>query len=213
LDICAQKGWDVVRRPTIGRAILHGQDLSYALCLPLTEPRVQGDALESYNRLADGLLSALQILGLEPNRTRPYYGDQGPPGPVGFDGAADTDFDVSIGQRKLVNSSQWRSGQALLQQGSFPLTGDPALIAEGLWFDYPGQRIAMVNRLGYRATTLELMIGRKVPLQEAAAVLIQGFSQALNLTFETHDLTEKEKARVQQLRAERYTNENWFKLI
>jgi lipoate-protein ligase A len=57
------------------------------------------------------------------------------------------------------------------------------------------------------------MIGRKVPLQEAAAVLIQGFSQALNLTFETHDLTEKEKARVQQLRAERYTNENWFKLI
>jgi lipoate-protein ligase A len=213
LDSCREQGWDVVRRPAPGRAMLHTADLAFALCLPLTDPRAQGDAAESYQLLAEGLLTTLKLMGLEPNRTRPYYEDSGPPGPVGFDGPAETDFDVSIGQRKLINSGQWRTDRALLQQGSFPLAGDVAQIADGLWFDYPGQKIAVVNRLGYRATTLELMIGRDVPFDETAAVFIQGFSDALNLTFETGHLTEKETARAQQLRAEKYTSESWYKRV
>lgn len=213
LDGCREQGWDVVRRPTPGRAILHTAELAFSLCLPLADPRAEGDAAESYVHLAEGLLTTLKLMGLEPNRTRPYYEDSGPPGPVGFDGPAETDFDVSIGQRKLINSSQWRTGQTLLQQGSFPLSGDVTHIAEGLWFDYPGQKIAVVNRLGYRATTLELMIGRNVAFEEAAAVFSQGFSEALNLTFETSQLTEKETARAQQLRAEKYTSESWFKRV
>lgn len=212
-DSCQEQGWDIVRRPTPGRAILHTADLAYAICLPLNDPRAEGDAAESYEKLAEGLLTTLKIMGLEPNRTRPYYNDGGPPGPVGFDGPAETDFDVSIGQRKLINSGQWRTGQTLLQQGSFPLSGDVAQIADGLWFEYPGQRIAMVLRLGYRATTLELMIGRDVPFEEAANDFIRGFSEALNLTFENSVLTEKETAHAQQLRAEKYTSESWFQRV
>jgi lipoate-protein ligase A len=221
LDNCREQGWDVVRRPTSGRAILHAADLAYSICLPLSEPRAgengpangSASGSQSYEKLAEGLLAALTNLGLEPNRTRPYYNDGGPPGPVGFDGPADTDYDVSIGQRKLINSGQWQSGQALLQQGSFPLAGDVAQIADGLWFDYPGQRIAMVLRLGYRATTLELMLGRDVPFEEAAAVLAQGFAEALNITFEVDNLTEKETARAQALRAEKYTSETWLQWV
>lgn len=213
LDNCGEQGWDVVRRPSLGRAILHRADLAFAICLPLNDPRAQGNAAESYQHLAEGLLTTLKLLGLEPNRTRPYYEDSGPPGPVGFDGPAETDFDVSIGQRKLINSGQWRTEHSLLQQGSFPLIGDVAEIADGLWFDYPGQKIAVINRLGYRATTLELMIGRDVPFEEAAAVFIQGFSEALNLTFESGALTDKETARAQQLRAEKYTSESWYKRV
>ncbi|MFZ0544992.1 MAG: biotin/lipoate A/B protein ligase family protein [Candidatus Promineifilaceae bacterium] len=211
LDSCNELGWNVVRQITQGRAILHTADLAFAISLPLNDSRAQGNPTESYEHLAEGLLTTLKNIGLEPNRTRPYYHDSGPPGPLGFDGPAETDFDISIGQRKLINSSQWRTGSALLQQGSFPLAGDVTQIADGLWFDYPGQKIAVVNRLGYRATTLELMLGRDVPFEEAATNFIQGFSDALNLTFETGELTEKETARAQQLRAEKYTTESWLK--
>ena len=213
IDLCEEQGWDVVRRPTAGRAILHIADLAYSLCLPLSEPRAQGDGSESYERLAEGLRKSLSLLGIEPNRTRPYYSDDGPPGPVGFDGPADTDFDISIGQRKLISSGQWRTGQTLLQQGSFPLSGPVAQIAEGLLFDYPGQKIAMVLRLGYRATTLELMSGRVVPFEEASTVFSQGFAEALNLTFESSPLTEKEKARAEVLRAEKYASQSWFERV
>lgn len=212
-DECQEIGWDLVRRPTSGRALLHTADLAYSLCLPLGDPRAQGDAAESYDRLSEGLLKTLSLIGLEPNRTRPYYHDDGQPGPVGFDGPADTDFDISIGQRKLISSGQWRTAKTLLQQGSFPLSGDVTQIVDGLFFDYPGQKIAMVLRLGYRATTLELMTGRVVPFEEAAEFFSEGFAQTLNLTFENQPLTEKEKARAEQLRAERYTTQSWFKRV
>lgn len=212
-DLCQEQGWDVVRRPTSGRAILHAADLAYALCLPLSDPRAQGDEAESYDHLAEGLLLALGLMGLEPTKTRPYYNDEGPPGPVSFDGPADTDFDVSIGQRKLISSGQWRTKEALLQQGSFPLSGQVTQIADGLLFDYPGQKIAMVLRLGYRATTLELMLGRIVSFEEAAAVFSQGFSEALNLTFEEQPLTDKEKARAEELRTGKYASQSWFERV
>jgi lipoate-protein ligase A len=193
--------------------VLHSADLAYAVCVPLADQRAQGTPDESYEKLSGGLLDTLNIMGLEPNRTRPYYNDAGEPGPVGFDGPSDVDFDVSIGQRNLIVSGQWRTGQTLLQQGFFPLGGNVTEIADGLWFDYPGQRIAMELRLGYRATTLELMIGRDVSFDEAVGFFSQGFSEALNLTFEAGGLTEKETARVQELRAEKYTSESWTQRV
>ncbi len=47
-----ERGWEVVRRPTGGRAILHTDELTYSVIAPTDEPRVAGSILESYNRLA-----------------------------------------------------------------------------------------------------------------------------------------------------------------
>ena len=43
----ADFGWDWVRRPTGGRAILHADELTYSVIAPLDEPRVSGSVLES----------------------------------------------------------------------------------------------------------------------------------------------------------------------
>ena len=51
-------GWDLVRRPTGGRAILHTDELTYSVIAPLHEPRVYGNILESYRHLSMALLSA-----------------------------------------------------------------------------------------------------------------------------------------------------------
>ncbi|HEX9617401.1 MAG TPA: hypothetical protein VGA03_08280, partial [Anaerolineales bacterium] len=45
-------GWDLVRRPTGGRAILHTDELTYAVIAPLSEPRLAGSVLESYQSLS-----------------------------------------------------------------------------------------------------------------------------------------------------------------
>jgi len=59
-----ERGWDVVRRPTGGRAILHTDELTYSVIASAEESAVQGTLLESYNRLATGLLHAVRQLGL-----------------------------------------------------------------------------------------------------------------------------------------------------
>ena len=51
-------GWDVVRRLTGGRAILHTDELTYSVTAPAADPRVAGTVLESYRRRPPGLLRA-----------------------------------------------------------------------------------------------------------------------------------------------------------
>ncbi len=57
-------GWEMVRRPTGGRAILHTDEITYSVIAPLDEPRVAGTVLESYSRLAAALVEALHLLDL-----------------------------------------------------------------------------------------------------------------------------------------------------
>ena len=77
LDRLAAKGWDLVRRPTGGRAILHTDELTYAVIGPLDEPRLAGSILESYKRLAAGLLRGLQILAVPAESQAHPGGDPG----------------------------------------------------------------------------------------------------------------------------------------
>jgi lipoyl(octanoyl) transferase len=72
------RGWDVVRRPTGGRAVLHIDELTYAVMAPVNEPRVAGSVLESYQRLAQALVGRCSPTrvpaidrGLEPHPGRP----------------------------------------------------------------------------------------------------------------------------------------------
>ena len=58
------RGWELVRRPTGGRAILHTDEITYSVIGPLDEPRLAGTVLESYSRLAEALEEALRLLGL-----------------------------------------------------------------------------------------------------------------------------------------------------
>ncbi len=60
-----ERGWEVVRRPTGGRAILHTDELTYSVTAPADEPRLAGSVLESYNRLAVALLQAVQVVGFD----------------------------------------------------------------------------------------------------------------------------------------------------
>ena len=53
-------GWDVVRRVTGGRAILHTDELTYSVTGSAEEPVLAGGVLESYNRLAQALLFAIR---------------------------------------------------------------------------------------------------------------------------------------------------------
>lgn len=210
-DSCGQQGWDIVRRPTGGRAILHIDELTYTVAVPDHEPRVHGGVLESYQRLSEALAAGLRLLGLDPARARPYYQDKGEAGPACFDGPSH--YEITIGQRKLIGSAQMRKKGVVLQHGCLPLQGDITRIAKALMVDVPGQRMAIAARLQYRATTLADCLGRSLEFEQVAEALVQGFSQALNLTFVAGGLTPQEEARALELRSSKYTAESWTKRI
>lgn len=210
-DACAARGWDVVRRPTGGRAILHVDELTYSVCAPESEPRVRGGVLESYQRLSAALARGLRLIGVEPERAPHAGGPQGAKGPVCFD--LPSSYEIIVGGRKLVGSAQARRKGAVLQHGTLPLHGDIGRILHALCVKPPEKRAKMEARLRQTATTLETTLGHRMEFNEVAAALQSGFSAALSLTLEEAPLTAKEWERVRAIRAEKFANDAWTRRI
>jgi len=50
IEALNKRGWDLVRRPTGGRAILHADELTYSVCSSIDDPIVAGGVLEIFRR-------------------------------------------------------------------------------------------------------------------------------------------------------------------
>jgi lipoyl(octanoyl) transferase len=115
-------GLDVVRRPTGGRAVWHGREVTYALAAPSIE---LGTVRESYIEIHRMLLGALQRLGVGA-RLAPTGRVVGVDGGACF--ASPAGGEIMVGGRKAAGSAQLRRGRALLQHGSILLDGDQAMV-------------------------------------------------------------------------------------
>jgi lipoate-protein ligase A len=201
-------GWSIVRRPTGGRAILHIDELTYAIAAPTSDLQVEGGVLASYRRLSAGLLAGLRQLGLAPEvRDAEPVGDDERADPVCFE--VPSAYEITVGGRKLVGSAQLRRQGGVLQHGSLPLTGDIGRICTVLDFPDEATRRLRIERLRSRAATAEGLLGRPVAWAEAARAIQAGFSEALGLRFDQRDLSQDEARRADQLRQDRYAHPDW----
>jgi len=201
-----QRGWQLVRRPTGGRAILHTDELTYAVIAPVTEPRVAGSVLESYRRLSQALLLALRKLGLRPNADQEYP-QNGTGGPVCFE--TPSNYEITVAGKKLIGSAQARRRTGVLQHGSLPLYGDLTRITQGLKFSIEEERAKAADRLLRHATTLETVLGYSIDWPQAAQAFITGFEEALAITFQSDEITAEERMRTDELARIQYNHEGW----
>lgn len=119
-------GVDIVRRPTAGRSVYHGPELTYAVAVP---DRLWNGPRTIYRRVHAVLSAALFELGVHVDRApeeeaagdleaRPEPG----PGALAVDArecfVASAPGEITVGGRKLVGSAQWRHAGAVLQHGS-----------------------------------------------------------------------------------------------
>lgn len=202
------RGWDLVRRPTGGRAILHTDELTYAVIAPYSEPRVQGDVLTAYRVLAEGLLAALRCLGLTPAmETSREPWNQERTNPVCFHVPAV--YEITVQGRKILGSAQARKVEGVLQHGTLPLYGDITRIVDALAFPDEAARERARAGLRQRAITVSEALGRTVTWEEAAAAMVQGFAVALNLTFVEQGLTPEEHRHAEHLLRTKYAHPDW----
>jgi lipoyl(octanoyl) transferase len=205
------RGWEVVRRVTGGRAILHTDELTYSVIAPADEPRVAGSLLESYNRLAGALLAAVQELGLPVEMREDRVESNGTPNPVCFE--VPSTYEITVEGKKLIGSAQARRRQGVLQHGSLPLTGDLTRICQALVFADESEREQAMQRLLARATTVESVLGREVDWDTAAQAFVRSFEAQLDLKLEEGQLTESELARAEELVNEKYAHQSWTERI
>jgi lipoate-protein ligase A len=120
----AALGIDTVRRPTGGRAVWHGDELTYAVAAP--GPRF-GSLQEAYLEIHDMIGQALGELGIDAvlassRRSEPLDAGACFSQPAGGE--------VLVGGRKVVGSAQLRRGGALLQHGSILFADRQRIVRE-----------------------------------------------------------------------------------
>ena len=204
----AANHWDLVRRPTGGRAILHADELTYSVAGPLNEPRLAGDILSSYRRLAQALLAALMQLSLPVQAMQKEKGEKSAePEPICFE--VPSSYEITVNGKKLVGSAQTRRKDGVLQHGTLPLHGDLTRITQALAFPNEASQVRAAERLLERAATVELALNRVVTWEEAAQAFARAFREILHLEFHPATLTAAEQTRAEQLLQEKYSNSEW----
>jgi len=211
VDRLKQRGWEVVRRATGGRAILHTDELTYSVIAPLNEPRVEGSVLESYNRLAQALLLAVQTLEIPVEMKEGKASESATPNPVCFE--VPSTYEITVNGKKLIGSAQARKKEGVLQHGSLPLTGDLTRICQALIFENEAKREEASKRLLERATTVESALGVGVSWEKAQQAFIHAFEAQLGLSFERGDLSESESQRAEELIKEKYAHASWTERV
>jgi lipoate-protein ligase A len=202
-----ERGWEVVRRATGGRAILHTDELTYSVIGRPDEPLLAGGVLESYSRIAQALLLAVKNLELPVKMKEGKANDNDTPNPVCFE--VPSTYEITVDGKKLIGSAQARKKEGVLQHGSLPLTGDLTRICQALVFENESAREDASKRLLARATTVESALGRAVSWETAAQAFIHAFEAQLKLCFEKGELSESESRRAEELVREKYGHPSW----
>jgi lipoate-protein ligase A len=174
----ARDGVAIVRRPTGGRVVLHGDDLTYTIVMPKPS---EGGLQSTYDLiseiLVDGLSSMGAVLDIERGRAgRPRIGQR----PC-F--ASVSRHEVTHSGRKVVGSAQRVGDLAVLQHGSIPLARGYLRVVDYMNVS-PAQRGRMRDEMEATTACLEAVLGRSVEPARVAAALTGAFGRRFGCDFE-----------------------------
>lgn len=174
-------GLDLVRRPTGGKAILHAQEVTYAVAVPAAafRPRV---LYEFINR---GICAGLRQLGVnavltsEESNVRDVY--RSPMSIPCFGSSAKSE--IQVDGRKLVGSAQRRMDNAVLQHGSILLGTGHRDITRYFATDRMAMSAVIQRELANRTIELETLLRHSIAFSSVVAALRSGFQEVCGIEF------------------------------
>ncbi len=207
-----QHGWDVVRRPSGGRAILHIDELTYCFTASLDAPLFHGDILESYHRIAAGLILFLKSLGVDADMNRNDAGQpSGSQNPICFE--VPSQYEITWQGKKVIGSAQARKGSHVLQHGSIPIFGDITRIVDALAYPDETEKRVARSKMAQRATTLQTASGEVFDWGTLVTAFLQAQTELNGLTFVYQPLTSDELHLAEKLMNDKYASPEWNQRI
>jgi lipoate-protein ligase A len=191
-DAAAAEGLAFVRRPTGGRAVLHADEVTYAVAVPVG---AFGGLRDTYLQINRGLVGGLAGVGLSVEMAG---GIASLPPDAGPCFQAPVTGEVMIGGRKLVGSAQVRMGRNLLQHGSVILRGDQSVL----------DRLRGETEYGPQPATVAETLGQ-ASWGSVAEAVAKGLRVALGGTWRQGGYEPAEEDAAGRLATERYATEAW----
>ena len=206
-DYCEAHGIALNRRPTGGGAIIMGADqLGVALTIPGRGDDSYSHARERMAQFSQGIVNALQSLGVRANFRRKN--------------------DIEVNGRKIVGLGIYRAHSQTRPESAFSVSS--ALQRTGLLFHAsllvgldiplmlrvlktPFEKISdkEIATVADRVTTVRREIGREIELSEARARIAEGYAAAFGVSLLPGDFTADERRAIAALERSKYLTAEW----
>lgn len=189
-------GFSFVRRITGGKAVLHDDEITYAVISSEDLFYKQHDLYQSYLLIAKVLVDAFRRIGLEASLSEgsPAKWSKGNNPCFSFP----TLNEIEIAGKKIIGSAQKRDKRALLQHGSIPITMDYERYARGT-----NSRAELIER---SMTTLAQV--SETSREDLITALIESFLSFVNGTLQEFDFEKNQKREIATLE-KKYGSKDW----
>jgi lipoate-protein ligase A len=207
LSACRNKSIDIVRRPTGGKAVFHGQDLTYAAVGRERRDGFPADILGTYRMISHCLIRGLHELGIEAHMAE----DGRKTAEMSAEASCfstPSRYELLVKGRKICGSAQVRSHGAFLQHGSLLLEFDP-LRASEILLPHRDGRDRQIMHLRQSVTSLREQGASFPDMETLCRMMKTGFETVLGIQLEEGTLTPEEEALKGRLLRDKYTDDKW----
>ena len=205
-EACRKFGVDIVRRPTGGKAVLHEQELTYAVIAGADSPLFPPDILKTYRVISGCIAKGLAEVGIRAEMEAD--GRQAPDGTLRSSCfSSPSRYEILVGGRKICGSAQMRSHGVFLQHGSLLMAFDPLRTCAVMLSHRDRERHA--DLLRNAVTSVGEQAGAAVDEESLCRVLREGFEQVLGIRFREWPLTPEEEELKGELMTKKYGSEGW----
>ncbi len=204
--------YQMVRRLTGGRGVLHDKELTYSIVVAEDHPRMPHTVTESYRIISSGLLQGFKNLGLDAYFSVPDTDEKKKSltnvrSSVCFD--TPSWYELVVEGRKIAGSAQTRQEGIIMQHGSILLDVDVDHLFD--MFNYTNQRFKdkMKSQFKEVAVAINDISEKKFTVSDLYAAFKEGFEEGLEVETEPLILTDDDYNRLQVL-MQKYKSEEWM---
>lgn len=181
---------DVVKRPTGGRAILHAEELTYSVAIPIDhDSSVKNIYSEINEALSEGLgLYSDKLSTVELEKSQPDFREFYKEGQSAVCFAVPAKSELKFDGRKLVGSAQRKFGNVILQHGSILCGEFHKKIVDYLAVNEENydKIISLLNH----AADLYSIIGKEVDYNLLVQSIAGGFESYFDMTLDEVNVNE-----------------------
>ncbi|MGZ3649093.1 MAG: lipoate--protein ligase family protein [Syntrophales bacterium] len=207
VEACRRYSVDIVRRPTGGKAVLHENDLTYAVITSEHNPLFPPDILGTYKVISSCIAEGLSELGIEAEMEGSGRSYQDNPLKAACF-SSPSRYELLAKRKKICGSAQLRSRGICLQHGSILVDFDPVKTC-AILLPEESERGWQIEKLRGSMTSIYEQIGASVSMENICHVMKKGFEKRLDIELVEGCLTAREESLKLRLMNDKYMNDTW----
>jgi lipoate-protein ligase A len=205
LDFCRRSGVDIVRRLTGGKAVFHGDEITYSLAAGISESIFSDNIIDTYEKISICLARGLSRIGIHAHLAIAKGNKEKDPEMASCCFYTPSGNELLVSGRKICGSAQARKRDGFLQHGSLLMTFDPDRTSSLILGSQSPERAA---RLKDAVAAVNELIPSPIDEEALCSALKDGFSDHLGVELFEGSLTPEEE-QLSGLLVEKYKSDAW----